>query len=59
MGALPQALEIILEVQRTSSDEKIARKISFSPHKTCFFSFFFSLDPPTFKASNFFILGSF
>jgi hypothetical protein len=40
MGALPQALEIIFEVQMKWSNEKIARrKISFSTHKTHFFSF--------------------
>jgi len=44
MGVLLQALEIILEVQWTSSNEKIARrKISFSTHKMCFFFLFSSL----------------
>jgi hypothetical protein len=42
MPKLPQALEIIFEVQRKRSNEKVARrKISFSTHKkTRFFSFF-------------------
>jgi len=40
---LPQALEIIFEVQRKRSNEKIAtRKISFSTHKTRFFFLFSS-----------------
>jgi hypothetical protein len=40
---LPQALEIIVEVQMKRSNEKIARrKISFPTHKM---RFFFSLDP--------------
>jgi hypothetical protein len=38
MGAIPPALEIILEVQMKRSNEKIVRrKISISTHKTCFF----------------------
>jgi len=38
MGALPQALEIIFEMQRKRSNEKIARrKKSFPTHKTLFF----------------------
>jgi hypothetical protein len=42
MGALPQALEVIFEVQRKSSDEKITRrKISFPPYKTCFYFYLF------------------
>jgi hypothetical protein len=37
MGALPQALEIILEEQRKRSNEKITRrKISFSTYKMRF-----------------------
>jgi hypothetical protein len=41
MGVLPQALEIIFEVQMKRNDEKIARrKISFPTHKTCFFPSF-------------------
>jgi hypothetical protein len=38
MGVLPQALEIIFEVQMNWSNEKIARrKISFPTHKMWFF----------------------
>jgi len=48
---LPQALEIIFEVQRKRSNEKIARrKISFSTYKTHFSSYFFSLDPSYFQS---------
>jgi hypothetical protein len=44
MRALPQALEIIFEVQKRRSNEKTARKKkSFSTYKMQFF--FFSLDP--------------
>jgi hypothetical protein len=59
VGALPQALEIILVVQMKMSNEKVARKkISFSIHKTP--SFFSSLwTPPTFKASHFSFLVHF
>jgi hypothetical protein len=40
MRALPQALEIIFEMQVKKSNEKIARrKTSFLAHKTRFFSF--------------------
>jgi hypothetical protein len=40
MRALPQALEIIFEMQVKKSNEKIARrKISFLAHKTRFFVF--------------------
>jgi hypothetical protein len=60
MRALPEALEIIFEVQRKRSNEKIARrKISFPIHKMHFFSFFSLWNPPTFKASNFLISCSF
>jgi hypothetical protein len=46
MGALPQALKIIFEVQRKRSNEKITRrKISFPTYKTHFFSFFL-FEPP-------------
>ncbi len=48
MGVLLQVLEIILEVQRKRSNDKITRrKISFPTYKTSFcpFFFFFSLDP--------------
>jgi hypothetical protein len=38
MGALPQALEIIFEVKKKRSNEKIARrKISFPTYKMRFF----------------------
>jgi hypothetical protein len=59
MGVLPQAPEIIFEVQMKMSNEKIARKNKiFSTHKTPFF--FSSLwTPLTFKASNFLISYSF
>jgi hypothetical protein len=47
MRVLSQALEIIFEVQRKRSIEKISRrKISFSTYKTPFFFFF--LDPSYF-----------
>jgi hypothetical protein len=47
MGALPQALEIIFEVQMKRRNEKIARrKISFPTHKTRFFFLFFLLFGP-------------
>jgi hypothetical protein len=52
MGALPQALEIIFEVQGKRSNEKITRKKkSFPTYKTSVFSFFFSLDPSYFQTS--------
>jgi hypothetical protein len=48
MGALPQALKIIFEVQRIN--EKITRrKISFPTYKTCFF--FFLLFGPLFLSN--------
>jgi len=41
MGALPQALEIIFEVQRKKNNEKITRgKISFPTYKMFFFPLF-------------------
>jgi hypothetical protein len=45
MGALPQVLEIIFEVQRKKSNEKINRKEkkSFSTHKFYFILFHFIL----------------
>jgi hypothetical protein len=44
MGALPQALEIIFEVQRESSNEKIRRKKKdFHLTKCVFFLFFGTL----------------
>jgi hypothetical protein len=56
VGTLLQALEIIFEVQRKRSNEKITRrKISFPTYKT----HFFSLDPPIFKLHNFLISYSF
>jgi hypothetical protein len=46
MGALPQALEIILEVQRKMINEKISRKIkSFPTYKRHFFFFFLLFGP--------------
>jgi len=57
MGALPQALEIIFEMQMKKSNKKIARReISFPTHKTCFF---FSLDPSYFQSFYFLISYSF
>jgi hypothetical protein len=42
MGVLPQALEIIFEMQRKRSNKKKTRKeISFPTYKTHFSSFFF------------------
>jgi hypothetical protein len=47
MGALPQALEIIFEVQRKKSNEKNSKKKkSFSNYKTLLFSHL--LDPSYF-----------
>jgi phage-related protein len=58
MGVLPQALEIIFEVQRKRSNENITRKIkAFQVTKRAFFSFLWT--SPTFKAFNFLISGSF
>jgi hypothetical protein len=58
MGALPQPLEVIFEVQRKGKGvmKKKTRKIIFPTYKTFlfFWSFFFSLDPPTFKPHKFF-----
>jgi len=43
---LPQALEIIFEVQRKRNNEKIIRKkISFPTYKTCFSFFFLFFGP--------------
>jgi hypothetical protein len=48
MVVLPQALEIIFEVQMKRSNEKITkRKISFSIYKTFFFPFFLLFGPLT------------
>jgi len=43
MGALPQALEILFEMQRKRSNEKITRKKKkkFSNSRNLFFFFFF------------------
>jgi len=50
MGVLPQALEIIFEVQRKRSNEKITRKKkNLLTYKTLFF--FLSLDPSYFQTS--------
>jgi hypothetical protein len=51
MGVLPQALEIIFEMQMKRSNEKITRKkkaFKFTKH-VFFFFFFFSLDPSYFQ----------
>jgi hypothetical protein len=58
---LPQVLEIIFEVQRKMSNEKIIRReINFLTYKTRFFPFFFSLwTLLTFKPHNFLISYSF
>jgi len=46
MGMLPQVLEIIFEVQRKMSNEKITRReISFPTYKTRFFFLFFLFGP--------------
>jgi hypothetical protein len=52
MGVLPQALEIIFEVQMKWSNKKVVRrKKSFSTHKTHLFPFFFfSLGPSYFQS---------
>jgi hypothetical protein len=60
MKALPQALEIIFEVQRKRSNEKVTRKkISFPTYKQHFFFISSLWTPPTFKAFNFLISCSF
>jgi hypothetical protein len=60
MGTLPQALEIIFEVQRKRDNKKITRKeIKFPTYKTHFFHFSSLWTPPTFKPHNFLILYSF
>jgi hypothetical protein len=51
MGELPQAIKIIFEAQRKTSNKKIPRrKISFSTYKMLLF-FLFSLDPSYFQTS--------
>jgi len=47
MGALPQVLKIIFEVQRKTNNEKITRKEIIFP----IYNFFFSLDPSYFQTS--------
>jgi hypothetical protein len=61
MGALPQALEIIFEVQMKRSNEKIARKKKAFQLTKCIFSPFFLLfvPPSTLKDSNFLFSLSF
>jgi hypothetical protein len=56
MGVLPQGLEIMFEVQRKMSNEKITiKEISFSTYKTSFFFW----TPLTFNPHNFHISYSF
>ncbi len=56
MGKLPQALEIIFEAQRKTSNKKIPRrKISLSTYKMHFV--FFSLDPSCFQTSLYFLIS--
>ncbi len=51
MGALPQDLVIIFEVQMKTSNEKIVRrKIAFQLTKHVFSPFFFFLDPSYFQS---------
>jgi len=56
MGALPQALEIIFEMQTKGSNEKITKKKkSFPAYKTLFFLIFKSLLFSNFITFLFFI----
>jgi hypothetical protein len=57
MRVLPQALEIILEVQmkRSSNKKEKKEKKAFQSIKHVFFLFFPLCTPLTFKASNFVI----
>jgi hypothetical protein len=56
MGALPQALEILFEVQIKRSNEKITRrKISFPTYKLGVFFFPPLWAFPIFKLHNFFL----
>jgi hypothetical protein len=56
MGALPQALEIVFEVQRKKSNEKTTkRKISFPSYQTLYFLLSSLWTPLTFKSHNFLI----
>jgi len=51
---LLQVLEIIFEMQRKMSNEKITRReINFPTYKIYFFNLFFSLDPSYFQTSKF------
>jgi len=60
MKTLPQALEIIFEMQRKKSNEKFKkRKISFSLTKHNFLIFSSLWNPPIFKPHNFLISYSF
>ncbi len=61
MGALSQALDIIFEVQRKRSNEKITKKEekSFQLTKRTVFLFSSLWTPPTFKPHNFLIYYSF
>jgi hypothetical protein len=60
MRALPQALEIVFQVQKKRSNDKIARKKkAFQLTKCFFFLFSFFWTPPIFKSRNFFIFYSF
>jgi hypothetical protein len=60
MKTLPQVLEIIFQVQRKMSNEKITRReINFQLTKQVFFPFFFLWTPPTFKPHYFLISYSF
>jgi hypothetical protein len=57
MGTLLQVIEIIFEVQRKMSNEKVTRKeISFKTYKTRFFSSFWT--PPSFELHNILIFYS-
>jgi hypothetical protein len=52
MGALPQVLETIFEMQRKMNNEKITkREINFPTYKTQFFFSLFSLGPSYFQTS--------
>jgi hypothetical protein len=60
MGVLPQALEIIFEVQRKRSNGKTPRrKVSFPTYKMHFIFIFSLWTPPIFKPHNFLIYYSF
>jgi hypothetical protein len=60
MGTLPQVLEIIFEVQRKMSNEKITRRERSFKLTKHFYFFSLSLwTPPTFRSHNFLIFNSF